>query len=263
MRITEIVEKLMAWSPINRENRSDVVVYGDIERDVSNIAVCLIATPDVLRRAKALGAEFLITHEPTFHDSIARFKNRDEYIADPVFAEKRKLIEMLDIPIFRFHDHSHFTDVDKIHAGFVKKLGLAGSFDGQRTLVLKDPITVTELERVLAERMDLKHIRFVGQRDKAVKRIALCAGAWGESCVYDQLNRAEIDLVICGEICEWSICEYVRDSAQLGIHKALFVLGHMSSERCGMEYICQYINETMAGVSATYLDCGEVYQSTK
>ena len=67
-------------------------------------------------------------------------------------------------------------------------------------------------------------------------------------------------MVICGEICEWSICEYVRDSAQLGIDKALFVLGHMSSEKCGMEYVCQYINETMSGVTAVYIECGEVYQ---
>jgi len=263
MRITEIIERLTAWCPINRENRSDGVVYGDPEREVSKVAVCLIATPEVLRMASQWGAEFLITHEPTFHDAIGRFKNRDIYLADPVFLEKRKLIEQLDIPVYRFHDHSHFTDVDRIHMGFVQKLDLPGSFDGQRTLELRDPLTVTELEQILSDRMDLKHIRFVGQRDKTVKRIALCAGAWGESCVYDQLSRSDIDLVICGEICEWSICEYVRDSAQLGIHKALFILGHMSSERCGMEYICRYLNETVEGVTARYFDCGEVYQSTK
>ena len=118
---------------------------------------------------------------------------------------------------------------------------------------------ICEIEQILSERLELKHIRFVGQRNKTVKRIALCAGAWGEKNLYEQLNRQEIDLVICGEICEWSICEYVRDSAQLGLDKALFVLGHMGSERSGMEYVCDYINETIDGVTATYIECEEVF----
>ena len=260
MLISEIMEALFKWSPINRENRSDIPVYGDVSRDVSKVAVCMIATPEVLRRAAAIGAEFLITHEPTLHNSITRYMDEETYNADPVYLAKRKLILELDIPVFRFHDHSHFTQVDKIHTGFVKKLGLKGEFDGMRTLTLSEEMTVDQIEQAISERLDLKHIRFVGQRNKVVRTISLCAGSWGEKCLYEQLNRPEIDLVICGEIVEWSICEYVRDSAQLGIDKSLFVLGHMSSERSGMEYVCEYINENIQGVTAFYIECGEVYQ---
>ena len=105
----------------------------------------------------------------------------------------------LDIPIYRFHDYSHFTDVDKIHTGFVNKLGLKGEFDGERVLTLSEPMWISEIEKTLAERLDLKHVRFIGQRSKRVKRIALCAGAWGEKTLYEQLNRQDIDLVICGK----------------------------------------------------------------
>jgi len=132
-------------------------------------------------------------------------------------------------------------------------------FDGKRTLVLETPITIDEIEKQVKERLNLKHIRFVGQRNKVVKTISLCAGAWGDVILYEQLNREEVDLVICGEICEYSICEYVRDSAQLGVDMALFVLGHMGSERSGMEYVCEYINESIDGVEAVYLESGEVY----
>ena len=258
--ISEIMEKLFDWCPMVRENVSDLPIYGDISGDVSKIAVCMIATPEVLRKASSEGVQFIITHEPTFHEFVSRVKGGETHSADPVYLAKKQLIEELDIPIYRFHDHSHFTQIDKIHAGFVKQLGLPGSFDGERTLVLDDPISIDLLEQYLAERLGLKHIRFIGQRQKLVRTVGLCAGAWGEKCLYEQLNRPEVDVVICGEICEWSICEYVRDSAQLGIDKALFVLGHMSSEKCGMEYVCQYINETMPGVTAVYIECGEVYQ---
>ena len=259
MQITQIMETLFAWSPINRENKSDIPVYGDMSRNVSKIAVCMIATPDVLRKAGEIGAEFLITHEPTFHNSIMHYADEATFRSDEVYLRKMQLIKQLDIPIYRFHDYSHFTQVDKIHMGFIKKLGLPGEFDGQRTFVLEKTLSICEIEQILSERLELKHIRFVGQRNKTVKRIALCAGAWGEKNLYEQLNRQEIDLVICGEICEWSICEYVRDSAQLGSDKALFVLGHMGSERSGMEYVCDYINETIDGVTATYIECEEVF----
>lgn len=260
MLISDIMGKLFDWCPMERENASDLPIYGDISRDVSKIAVCMIATPEVLRKASAIGAQFLITHEPTFHNSISRHMGEETHKADPVYLAKKQLITQLDIPIYRFHDHSHFTQIDKIHAGFVKQLGLPGNFDGIKTLVLDEPISIDMLERYLAERLQLKHIRFIGQRKKLVQTIALCAGAWGEKCLYEQLNRPEVDVVICGEICEWSICEYVRDSAELGIDMALFVLGHMSSEKCGMEYVCQYINETMPDITAVYIECGEVYQ---
>lgn len=259
MKIINIMEELFKWSPINIENRSDIPIFGDMERDVKKIAVCLIATPDVLRKAYEMGAEFILTHEPTFHDVIKRFKDEETFKKDSTANKKRELIEKFDMPIYRFHDYSHFTDVDKIHFGFVKKLGLKGEFDGKRKLVLDTPLTITELEEEISKKLNLKHVRFIGKRDKMVKTVSLCCGSWGEKTLYEELNRNGIDCVICGEICEWSILEYVRDSNQLGIDKALFVLGHMSSEKCGMEYVAEYINENLKDVSATYIDCEEVY----
>lgn len=259
VKIKNLMEELFKWSPINRENHSDIPVFGDTERDVKKIAVCLIATPDVLKKAKSIGAEFILTHEPTFHDSIIGYKDEETFTKDAVAVKKKEMIEKLDIPIYRFHDYSHFTDVDKIHMGFVKNLGLKGVFDGKRTLTLDTPITISKLEKELCEKLDLKHLRFVGNREKEVKTISLCLGSWGNTCLYDELNREEIDCVICGEICEWTILEYVRDANQLGIDKSLFVAGHMSSERSGMKYVAEYINENINGVTAIYIDCEEVY----
>ncbi|MBQ4516518.1 MAG: Nif3-like dinuclear metal center hexameric protein [Clostridia bacterium] len=259
MVIQDIIDSLNKWSPINRENGSDFMVYGDANRNVSKIAVCMIATPDVLRKAEKLGAEFIITHEPTFHESVKRYKGEENYFNDKVYLAKKQLVEELDIPIYRFHDYSHFTDIDKINAGFIKKLAISGTFDGEKTFVLDNPMTVDELESEIKNKLNLRHIRLVGQRNKKVKNISLCAGAWGDTNVYKELNRDGIDLVICGEITEYSICEYVRDSAQLGIDKALFILGHMGSERAGMEYVCEYINDAMGDIKAVYIECDEVY----
>lgn len=259
MLIRDIINGLNDWSPINRANGNDFMIYGDSDRDVSKIAVCMIATPDVLRKAKELGVEFIITHEPTFHESVKRYNGEENYFNDKVYLAKKQLVKEIDIPIYRFHDYSHFTEVDKINAGFVKKLALSGTFDGQRTFTLDTPVTVYELESEIKNKLGLFHIRFIGKRNKRVKNISLCVGACGDACVYNELNREGIDLVICGEVTEYSVCEYVRDSAQLGVDMALFLLGHMGSERAGMEYVCDHINSTMSGIKAIYIESDEVY----
>lgn len=260
MLISDIMNFLYAWTPIDSEhpivnrNRVDGCVYNEEDRDVSKVAVCLIATPDVMKKAAEMGAELIITHENTCHE----FLSAQRQEIDPVLQKKKKLIQDLDIPIYRIHDHMHFSKADKIHAGFVEQLGLAGEYDGFRTLVLNESITITELEKCMCDRLGLKHIRFVGQRDKTVKRISLNAGAWG-GMVFNEVCREDIDVVICGEIDEASTCEYVRDSAQLGVDKALFILGHMGSERSGMSYMCDYMNKNLDGITATYIECEEVY----
>lgn len=256
MNVKEFMNELFRWCPtdINKRPR-DILVWGDESREVSKVAVCQIATPEVLRKAKEIGASMILTHEPTF----PTFLTEDE--TNPVYAAKLQLVCETNLPIYRFHDAPHFSGVDQINAGLVHKLNLAGEFDGHRTFTLQEEMTIAELEECMEKRLGLHHIRFVGEYDKKVKTISLCAGAWGEKTLFEQLNRSEIDLVICGEIMEWNICEYVRDGAQLGLPYALFILGHMGSEGSGMEYVAEYINKHISGVTAEYVECGEVYSN--
>ena len=62
MTARELYERLTAWSPIERENRSDGLVFGDGEKPVHTVAVTLIATPEVIRRAQKAGADMILTH---------------------------------------------------------------------------------------------------------------------------------------------------------------------------------------------------------
>ena len=150
MLISEIMKFLYDWTPIDPEhpivnkNRVDGCVYNEEDRTVTKVAVCLIATPNVLKEAAEIGAELIITHENTFFGC----------------EQKKKLVEELDIPIYRIHDYMHFSKVDKIHAGFAKQLGLEGEYDGFRNLVLKVPISITELEKAMCDNLGLNHIRF-------------------------------------------------------------------------------------------------------
>jgi len=93
MKIQDIMNKLFEWSPLkNRENGSDFPIFGDMEKDVAKVGVCIIATPDVLRKAKELGVEFIINHEGTYHTCVTYFGDEENYNSDKVVSAKKKLV---------------------------------------------------------------------------------------------------------------------------------------------------------------------------
>ena len=252
MTANEIYRRLCEWSPMERDKTSDGLVFGDGEREVKTVAVTIIASPNVIRRARELGADMILTHEPTFATVLAGE-------ADGVVAAKRALCEEVGIPIVRLHDHMHFTDVDKINLGVLSRLSLTGLFDGQKTFTLHTPMTAADLVAQICRDLSLAHPRYIGKPDQPVRTLSLLFGAWGDARILAEFSRPEVDLVIIGEGCEYNICEYVRDAVELGTPKGLLILGHMGSEKAGMEYLADKMAELMPTVRAIYIDAGEVY----
>ena len=253
MKARELYERLCAWSPIDREKHGDGLVLGDGERTVRTVAVTLIATPAVLRRAAELGADMILTHEPTFHGVAPE--------GDRVMAKKRALCDSLGVPIYRLHDHMHFTATDKINLGVLSRLSLDGEFDGQKAFTLGEPMAADALIEHICTRLFLRHPRYIGKKDLTVRTLSLLFGAWGDGRIVSEFCRPEVDLVIAGEATEYSSCEYIRDAVELGVPRGLLLLGHMGSEKAGMEYLTDHINETIGDVRAVYIDCGEVYMN--
>ena len=250
----EIFKKLCEWSPLERETTGDGLVFGDFDRRVRTVAVTVIASPDVIRKAAEMGADMILTHEPTFHSAVAGEE-------DAITAQKRALCEETGIPIVRLHDYMHFTKIDKINLGVMSRISLDGDFDGQKTFTLKTPMTADALIDHVGKKLGLRHIRYIGKGDITVNKLSLLFGAWGDARIYSEFLRPEIDIVLIGEGCEYNVCEYVRDAVELGVKKGLVILGHMGSEKAGMEYLADYINENLEAVNAIYIDSGEVYKN--
>ncbi len=232
----------------------DGLKYGDPDRDVSRVAVCMTATPDVIRDAAEWGAELIITHEPTFGSHL---DDERETIAAKA---KMKMMDEANIAIYRWHDSTHFRAGDKIGEGFIARLGWEGDFNGDMDFTLNTPKTPVQIVAEIKEKIGLAHPRIIGKRDGLVTRINLSLGARG-SDPYTALRTDDHEVAIAGEICEWYDGEPIRDLAQLGFQKTLIVLGHIGSEREGMEDLATFINENYAekGIEAKYFDCGELY----
>ena len=252
MKVAEIIAWLEAWSPIERENRSDALLYGDPDREVQTVAVSLLATPHVLRAAKEAGASMLLVHEPVLHSGVIPAD-------DPVMAQKRAMIEEFDIPIYRFHDHAHFTPFDKINCGVLRRLGWEGEFDGGKRFTFARPTPIAEVIDTVRHSLSLRHLRYIGPPSLTVRRVATLFGAWGERNIYDALLCEDVDLVLAGEACEWSLCEYARDAVELGRPRGLLLMGHMGSESAGMLYIADALAAAHPTLSLVRLECGETF----
>ena len=262
MKTTEIMKDLFSLAyKQDFDHTCDTCKAGDPEADVTKVAVTMFATPEVIRQAAKWGAQLLITHEPTYHTI-----PEDTFSSDKVDTEKRILLEGAGMVLFRFHDHPHFTSPDIISAGELEKMGLEGAleytdiFDCVR-IHLKTPMTPVELARSIERRLGIRHVRICGARDLPCQVVSGMFGAPG-NIVLEELQRPESQIVLVGETCEWLIGEYARDAAQLGLKKALLIMGHVGSERDGMEYTARLLKERHPQLDVKYFDCGEVYTYT-
>lgn len=252
MTCNEVLKYLKDLAVHKTEPTIDTLKTGDGNKEAKKIAVCFIATPNVIRQAYEWGADLLITHEPTYHD------HHDRIEEEPVNIAKRRLIEETKLTIVRFHDHAHGMVPDVIHYGFMEKTGLDYDFDEQRGFVtLKNAISPVEMAECIKKNLKLNHVRVIGKTDFSTKNVALYLGACGDA-ILQPLRTETPQIVIGGETSEWRDGEWYRDAGELGMSFALILLGHAGSERDGMEYMSRKIKIDL-GVETKYIECGETY----
>ncbi|GAP07146.1 MAG TPA: NGG1p interacting factor NIF3 [Anaerolinea thermolimosa] len=233
----------------------DQFKIGDPARPLTGIVTTFIATCKVIEEAAAVGANLIITHEPTF------FNHRDEVEwlqKDVVYLSKRRLLEEKGITVWRFHDGWHAIQPDGILEGTLRKLDWKPYQDGSIPYLLHLPAqTLEELVFFLKEKLSAPVLRVAGPRELVCQTAALIPGSvWGEMQV-EALGRPDVDVLICGEAPEWQTAEYVRDAVACGHPKGLIILGHERSEEAGMAYLVEWLGERLPDVPIHYLPAGD------
>src|SRR5512133_2868981 len=160
-KVNEVIETILREVPgAPLPETVDTIKCGDGSTVVTGIVTTFIATADVLRKASDLGANFIITHEPTFFNHWDRV---DWLENDPVYHAKRALIEENDLVIWRFHDQWHMHQPDGIVTGLVAMLGWEKYQDAQYPELVHIPaIALSELAVQFKEKLGIPRIRMVG-----------------------------------------------------------------------------------------------------
>lgn len=254
MKVSEIMAQVIGPEYLaDHPDTCDTLKAGSADREVKKIAAAFSATPEVLRAAKAWGADLLIVHEPTFYN------HPDKLLPGRQTELKKAMVDETGLAVWRYHDSMHRRGVDEVSLDLIERMGWVGDFDGQAHIVLAKPESVRAIARKLRRTLKLGHVRVIG--NAALKDVTDISLGLGDSGIYDTFLADEArELVITGEACEWKSGETVREAGQLGLRKVMLVLGHCGSEKLSMERLARRIDGKFDGAPARYFDTGELYK---
>ena len=230
----------------------DTFKDGDSTARVTGIAVTMMATFDVLKRAAAQGANLVITHEPTFFDHFDKLDVlQSEH--DAVTAAKRAFIQEHHMVVVRMHDHWHRRHPEPMSTDLAGRLGWDQYRAGSEFLYRLPETTLADLAATIRRRLPAPTLRVVGDSTLRVSKIGVTPGAAG----FDMQRRAfrsdSVEVLVIGEGREWEIVEYAADAVTAGQKKALIILGHVPSEQDGMEDFAHWLGTFVKEVPITFV----------
>ena len=249
----QVVDRIKANVGIQwREQTVDRMIAGSADIPVTGIATIMMATLEMLARARAAGKNMVITHEPTFwshQDDVSQLKD------DALYKYKLDFIETHKMAVFHFHDHWHGHKPDGIATGMARELGWEKYQDAENPKLFTLPeMTLERLAAELESKLKATTIRVVGDRDLMVKRAVASWGYVSEFPGIPLLARPDIDVLIVGEAREWEVVEYAQDLITWGKKKGLILLGHVVSEQAGMKHCAEWLKGFVTEVPVEYLE---------
>ena len=277
MKIKEVINKILNYHPKFPEDYDGCDNYkcGNPEDECTGIVVALTPTINVIRKAIELNANLIIVHEPTFYSSLDGDWNQD--FKNSVYEEKIKLLNDNGITIWRDHDHMHANNPDSIFTGVIKYLG----FEGKAVLDIDTggfphyvidvgEMTLKELCEHYIEKIGMNGIRYIGNPDMPVHKIALVGHLYPEDINNEYSVKViktlenDVDVIVPGEVIDWTVLSYVRDAVELGKNKAVLNIGHFNAEELGMKYAKDWLDELLENkIEVTYVPSGDMYNFIK
>ena len=246
--ILDIILKEIPGAPFHKT--VDTLKSGDKDQPVTGIVTTMFATVPVIREAIRRKANFIIAHEPTFYNHLDELdwvkENND------TLQEKQALLKERQIAVWRFHDYWHAHIPDGVLYGVVKKIGWEKYFTGEGLLAVPE-ISLKDMVLQIKDRLKIKQVRVIGNLSQSCRRVLLMPGASGGQAQIAGALKHRPDVLIVGELNEWETAEYVRDSIALGKKIALVALGHAVSEEPGMEWLKEWLQPKIPGMSITHI----------
>jgi putative NIF3 family GTP cyclohydrolase 1 type 2 len=256
--VAAVIEGILSGIPAApRRDTVDVVKAGDPAQRCTGVVTTFLGTLEVLRKAVALGANLVISHEPVFYNHL---DDTDWLSGDRVYEAKRRFIAEHRLVVWRAHDSWHSLKPDPVTVGTLKAIGWERfAVKGDEELCDIPPMTVGSLAATLKQKLGSHGVRFVGDPGLACRRIALSLGASGRESHVRLLRRTDVDALVVGELQEWETSEYVRDSGAAGWPKAVVVVGHAASEEAGMRELAEWLRPRQPALKVTHVPAGDAF----
>jgi len=232
-------------------------VTGDPSVEVTGIVTTFLASQAVLQKAVELGANFIITHEPTFYNHLDTV---DWLADDPIYRAKREFIETHHLVLWRFHDNLHTNRPDPTVAGISQALGWV-EYATPETPTVYDipPVSLGDLVQTVKTRLGIHTLRLIGRPEMVCRKVGILVGAWGGAHQMTFWRQKAVDVLIVGETPEWETVEYARDAMIQGRSQALIVTGHANSEEPGMHWLVDWLRPKFPNIAIQHVPVGDPF----
>jgi len=252
--IIDIIIKDVKGAPFPKT--VDTIKYGSADTVVKGIVTTMFPTVDIIEKTAALGANFIIAHEPTYYNG----QDNTNWVADnKIVKKKQDLLEKHKITIWRFHDYCHSMVPDMVGYGILKKMNWLSYYTNGETTLTIPTVSLQQLVLQLKSKLDIKHVRVMGNLSASCSLIAMLPGSAGGQRQVSLIESKNPDVLIVGEQVEWETTEYIRDSLKLGGKTALVILGHSVSEEPGMVALVEWLQPKIEGIKVTHIASGDPY----
>ena len=285
MKIREVLKRAEAYHPDLGPGYDgcDGVKQGDPDQECTGVVSALVPTVEIIRKTAELGANLLYVHEPTSYLT----PDWPEWKADfscSVYDEKLELIKKHGIVVYRDHDHMHAHRPDSIFTGVLKYTGWLPYLEEGPAKVpfgfvvnLPKPEKLKDINEHLMASIGMRGVRFMGDPEAEFERLAVAGhiypdafipqhfnedGTWTDYAteIIRTMEKDGIELILPGEVIEWTVLSYIRDANALGKKKACINLGHYNWEELGAKYAADWLGELVKGeTKVTYVPTGDAW----
>lgn len=226
------------------------LVAGDPDREVRAIALITDPTLAALRKAVGAGCSLILSPETPFYGKPADpaaangpFAAMAESAAralrdSPALRAKQALIADHKLTVYRVSPQTSYGADTSVEA-LAARLGWSDHRAGGAHPIYRPPaLTLSALVALAHARLGAEGgLRFIGDPAMRLSSILLVPGTAEVVSTTQALRHA--DALLTGDVREWELVEYVHDSAEAGMPKALVSTGRILSEqpfleRCGL-----------------------------
>lgn len=257
---------------IEEETTRDKILYGDPNKECTGIVTTIYASIDVIKKAHELGANLIISHEALLWN---RGDKKDwlEQSQNKTYLEKKKLMDDYGIVVWRCHDYIHsgipYGDdyIDGIFYGLAKETGWDNAKinkDVSGALYLEcEETTPRQIGDIIKKKWNLNGLKCIGNMDAKVKKVMVCGHVkeGGDSnSLIERVDKEDINLLLPLELIDFTLTEYIKDSGQLGMNRAILAAGHFNLEEPGMKYMINWLDDAIkTHIDAHYVQAGDMY----
>lgn len=249
--VGQIMDLFISQSPSGILAKTvDTLKSGSREMKVTGVVTTMFATLEVIRKAIALHANFIIAHEPTFYNHL---DDTDWLANDDVYEYKANLLKQHHITVWRNHDYIHSIRPDGVGAGLLKQLNWTSYFNPETGTLTIPPMPLSGLIDFLKTKLSISQLRYIGDLKQECQKVLFLPGAAGGNTQITMLSKLKPDVLVCGEIQEWETAEYIRDARAKGDKVSLVVLGHIASEEPGSEFMVEWLKAKFPSLKSTHI----------